>query len=281
MENKIGFIQGRLSPIIDGKIQAFPWEHWKEEFPLAQQSGLRLLEWTLDDDRLYQNPLLVADGQKEIRALCNKYEVSIPSLTGDCFMQAPFWKASPDKVDTLKRDFISIAEACSLVGIEMIVVPLVDNGRLDNQEQEDELIRFLEEQSKFFESKKLKVIFESDFTAKELARFIDRLSPSLFGINYDIGNSVALGYDSKEEFAAYGKRIVNVHVKDRLLGDTTVALGTGNADFDTVFSELAQINYDGNFILQTARATDENHASTLCAYRDMVVDWMNKDAIGK
>ena len=56
MENKIGFIQGRLSPIIDGKIQAFPWEHWKEEFPLAQQSGLRLLEWTLDDDRLYQNP---------------------------------------------------------------------------------------------------------------------------------------------------------------------------------------------------------------------------------
>ena len=29
--NKIGFMQGRLSPIYRNKIQSFPWMHWKQE----------------------------------------------------------------------------------------------------------------------------------------------------------------------------------------------------------------------------------------------------------
>ena len=28
---RIGFMQGRLSPQVDGKIQAFPWVHWRDE----------------------------------------------------------------------------------------------------------------------------------------------------------------------------------------------------------------------------------------------------------
>lgn len=45
-------MQGRLSPLVNGCIQAFPWSCWRDEFPLAQQHGFRLLEWTLDQDRL-------------------------------------------------------------------------------------------------------------------------------------------------------------------------------------------------------------------------------------
>ena len=32
----IGFMQGRLSKIVDNKIQSFPWESWEEEFRLAK-----------------------------------------------------------------------------------------------------------------------------------------------------------------------------------------------------------------------------------------------------
>ena len=272
-------MQGRLSPLVDGHIQAFPWSTWKDEFSIAEHNNLRLMEWTLDQERVYENPLLTEQGQAEIQNLCRRYGIGIPSLTGDCFMQAPFWKAGAAQGKELQDDFLAIAKACANVGISMIVVPLVDNGCLDTREQEDALVEFLQVKSPFFAANGLRVIFESDFAPDELARFIDRLAPDLFGINYDIGNSAALGFRPQEEFAAYGARIVNVHVKDRVLGGTTVPLGTGSADFDAVFSELSRIEYQGNFILQTARAGEGNHAGALRTYRDMTVQWMRKHHI--
>lgn len=272
--SKLGFMQGRLSPLVGGRIQAFPWEAWADEFEAAARCEIGMMEWTLDQDRLYENPLLTSRGQEQIRALCNRHAMSIPSLTGDCFMQAPFWKANGVTAAALQRDFLAVADACSQVGIEMVVVPLVDNGRLDTRNQEDILVEFLLAHVDFFKSHGVSVIFESDFAPAELARFISRLPADTFGINYDIGNSAALGYNVTEEFAAYGERIVNVHVKDRVLGGTTVPLGTGQAQFETVFAELARQEYTGKFILQTARATDGSHAQTLCRYRDMTLAWM-------
>jgi hexulose-6-phosphate isomerase len=271
-------MQGRLSPLINGRIQAFPWEFWKNEFPLAQQINIHLMEWTLDQERLYENPLLTEVGQAEIRALCQQHAVSIPSLTGDCFMQAPLWKAQGSERIALERDFVEIAKGCAAVGITMMVLPLVDNGRLENMAQEDDLVAFLESQLGFLVAHGLKVLFESDYVPQELARFIARLDSSLFGINYDIGNSAALGFNPQEEFIAYGPRIVNVHIKDRVLGGTTVPLGTGSANFDAVFAALAKVNYRGGFILQTARAVDGNHSSSLSTYRDMTVSWLKRYA---
>jgi len=273
-------MQGRLSRMADGKIQSFPWDCWREEFAVAEKIGLHLMEWTLDQSKLHENPLLTVTGQRDIKQLCQRHEIAISSLTGDCFMQAPFWKATNKELCiSLKNSFMAIANACQEIGITYVVVPLVDNGRIENQEQEDQLIQFLDDKAHLFASKGLKVIFESDFTPVELARFISFLDSSIFGINYDIGNSAALGFIPQEEFAAYGNRIMNVHVKDRMLGGTTVPLGTGNAKFDVVFKELRKINYAGNLILQTARAMDDDHASPLIRYRDMTIDWMTKHGL--
>jgi hexulose-6-phosphate isomerase len=276
--DRIGFMQGRFSPIIDGRIQSFPWPYWQDESHLAEQHGFQLMEWTLDQERLYNNPLLTEAGQSEIRDLCQRHKLVIPSLTGDCFMQAPLWKEQGDARTALEHDFREIAKGCVAVGISMIVVPLVDNGRLENIEQEDTLVAYLETLAEFLASNALKVVFESDFAPAELARFISRLDPALFGINYDIGNSAALGFNPAEEIAAYGARIVNVHVKDRILGGTTVPLGAGDADFEAVFAALAKAGYSGNYILQTARAADEDHAGTLSRYRDMTAEWLNRYA---
>jgi len=274
-KNTIGFMQGRLCDLVDGKIQAFPWRDWETEFPVAASIDFHLMEWTLDQDRLYGNPLMRKDGQLRIINLCKQYEVEVISLTGDCFMQAPFWKAEDQVKVDLKADFISICEACSNIGIKMVVVPLVDNGRIENMDQEDELVSFLSDQMDVLKKLGIKIIFESDFPPSNLQRFINRLPVGQFGINYDIGNSAALGFDPVEEFGAYGSRVMNVHVKDRILGGTTVPLTSGNADFKKVFAELANINYQGNYILQTARADDAGHAAVLARYRDMTIDWMH------
>ena len=193
-------------------------------------------------------------------------------------MQAPFWKAQGVQRESLQRDFRAVAEACAAVGISMMVVPLVDNGHIEDLEQEDVLVTFLQSQAGFLAEHDLQVVFESDFEPEELARFIGRLDPTLFGINYDIGNSAALGFNPADEFAAYGQRILNVHIKDRVLGGTTVPLGSGNADFETVFAALVRVGYSGTYILQTARAADGDHAAALCRYRDMAVDWLSSHA---
>jgi L-ribulose-5-phosphate 3-epimerase len=267
-------MQGRLSPQVDGKIQAFPWSCWAEEFPQAERAGLQLMEWTLDQHRLYENPLMTPAGQTQIRGLCARHRVAIPSLTGDCFMQEPFWKAAGTERARLERDFVAIAAACAAVGITFIVVPLVDNGRIETDAQRDALFEVLGRQRDMLRGHGLRIVFESDYEAQRLASFIAGLDPGLFGVNYDIGNSAALGYDAAAEIAAYGDRILNVHVKDRVLGGTTVPLGTGNADFGRVFASLGRLGYAGNYILQTARAAAGNHAEVLDRYRDMTERWI-------
>ena len=104
------------------------------------------MEWTLDYERLQENPLLTSEGQKEIIRLSSEYSVPIPSVTGDCFMQVPFWKALKTDREHLKGEFITVVKASSSVGIKIVVVPLVDNGRLETPEQEDELVQFLTSQ---------------------------------------------------------------------------------------------------------------------------------------
>jgi hexulose-6-phosphate isomerase len=275
MSDRIGFLQGRLSPPIEGRIQAFPWSCWRAEFPMGARNGFHLMEWTLDQHRLQDNPLLNPTGQAEIDALSRHHGLTIPSLTADCFMQAPFWKARGSERGARERDFLAVVRACAAGGLAMVVVPLVDNGRLESAEQEDTLVTFLQQQSGLLEDEGVQVVFESDYGPAELARFIGRLDPALFGINYDIGNSAALGFSPAEEIAAYGYRILGVHVKDRALGGNTVPLGSGAADFDAVFGALHQVGYTGHYMLQTARAADDDHVGVLCRYRNMTAEWLD------
>ena len=82
-----------------------------------------------------------------------------------------------------------------------------------------------------------------------------------------------------DEFNAYGKNIMNVHIKDRKYNGTTVPLGQGDANFDKVFKNLSKFSYQGNLILQTARALDDNHIEPLVKYRNMTKEWMNCFAV--
>lgn len=269
-------MQGRLSEVINGVIQEFPWASWRDEFAIASKIGIQTMEWTLDQKDLYSNPLMSDAGQQEILQLCEHWSISIPSLTGDCFMQQPFWKACGKNQKNLLVDFENILRACGALKLDLVVIPLVDNGSLENLNQENVLIQILEKYTPLIKAMNLMVAFESDFPPKELSRFIGRLEPSVFGINYDIGNSAALGFIPNEEFFHYGQRVSNVHVKDRPLGLTTVPLGLGAANFDSVFKNLSEHNYCGNYILQTARDSKGNHAQVIEKYLLQTKSWIER-----
>jgi hexulose-6-phosphate isomerase len=275
---RIGFMQGRLSALVDGNIQAFPWAEWRQEFPRAKALGLTQMEWTIDQDRLRENPLTTEAGQSEIVALARQNELRIPSLTGDCFMQAPFWKADGATHDALVADLDLLIAACSRIGIEFVVIPLVDNGKIERESESDTLKRVLIARREQLARQGVKIVFESDLPPRELARFMEAFPADVFGINYDSGNSASLGYDSTEEIAAYAPRILNVHIKDRIRGGTTVPLGTGNADLAKTIRLIERSGYKGQYILQTARAADGDHSGALARYRDMTVGWIEDAA---
>jgi L-ribulose-5-phosphate 3-epimerase len=271
---RIGFMQGRLSALVDGKIQAFPWSEWREEFPRAKALGLSRMEWTIDQDRLRENPLTTDAGRAEIGHLIRENGLRVPSLTGDCFMQAPFWKATGQAREALLADLDLVLASSAALGIEFVVIPLVDNGKIETADQTEALLAVLLERNASLSKQRVKIVFESDLPPAELADFIAKLPEENFGINYDIGNSAALGYDCGEEIAAYAPRILNVHVKDRLRGETTVALGTGAAELARAIGLIEKSGYSGQYILQTARATDDDHSTPLKRYRDMTVRWI-------
>ena len=239
------------------------------------------MEWTIDQERLRENPLTTEPGRSEILALSRENGVRIPSLTGDCFMQAPFWKVDADAREALRRRPRSGARLLRRIGIEFVVIPLVDNGKIENARADsDTLLRvLLARAASLCEARHVKIVFESDLPPAR-ARPVHREAypPTIFGINYDSGNSASLGYDCDEEIAAYAPRILNVHVKDRLRGGTTVPLGTGAADLAKTIRLIEQSGYTGQYILQTARAADGDHAGALARYRDMTVRWIEDAA---
>ncbi len=276
MNNKVGFMQGRLSDQVNNLIQAFPSQNWKQEFKTASEININLMEWTLDYDNLYENPIMTIEGRKEIKSLSEKYSILIPSITADCFMQKPFWKSKNNEMTFQQKVFKDVSHASSKLGIKYIIVPLVDNGSILNKAHENHLVNFLVKNKKLFENLNLQILFESDFTPKKLGEFIRKFPSHIFGINYDTGNSAAAGYDPSEEFYHYGTFIKNVHIKDRKKNGTTIALQEGDTDFDKVFINLKTISYKGNFILQTARDKDKNHAKAISTYRDLTKKFINK-----
>ena len=55
------------------------------------------------------------------------------------------------------------------------------------------------------------------------------------------------------ELDAYGERISDIHIKDRILNGGPVKLGDGCADFYKFFTKLKEFNYTGPFIMQAYR----------------------------
>ena len=262
--NKIGFMQGRLSPLVNNQIQTFPFDHWLDEFPLAQRLGMSCMEWTLDYPKLHQNPLLLAEYQRKILNISEQYNVKIPSITLDCCMQRPFWKAQNESIlKTLLDDFKLIINAANNIGANILVLPLVDNGSVETEKEYKLLKSSLLSLSGILTEKQIKIAFESDYFPSKLNNFIAHFDKTLFGINYDSGNSASLGFDPDKEFNQYGERIINIHIKDRKLYGSTVRLGLGNTNFNKVLKNINKINYQGNLILQTARSKNGEHFKEL------------------
>ena len=274
MMNRLGVMQGRLVEPSPRKIQEFPKKNWESEFPILRNLGIHLLEWTIDWQGIDDNPILNESEIPKILKLQIENELVIPSATLDCFMQFPCWHDDFSESSFLRYKIL--LENGRTLGLKYLVLPLVDASSINSDYKLESLFDFCKRITPHLISAEVQIVFESDYSSLDLLDFISKFDSRYFGVNYDIGNSASLGYSPKNEIESYGDWIKNVHVKDRELGGSTVPLGEGSADFETVFGTLASINYAGNFILQTARSSTGDHVGVIEKYRDMTLKWMDR-----
>jgi L-ribulose-5-phosphate 3-epimerase len=247
-------MQGRMVPPENGRFQSFPRERWRDEFALAAQAGLNAIEWIFDLYGEEVNPLTSDEGIAEVLALSQRAGIAVRSLCADYFMDKPFLRTSEAEQTQLIEKMEWLLARCKSLGISRIVIPFVDSSRIENREEEAQVISILRRILPAAEINGIELHLETSLGPQEFARLLNECPHPLVRANYDSGNSASLGYRVSEEFAAYGHCIGSVHIKDRKLGGGTVPLGTGNADLPTLFRELSAIHYSGDYVLQIARS---------------------------
>jgi len=253
MKNKIGVMQGRLLPKYQGRYQAHPKGYWKDEFEIAKKIGLDSIEFILDYNDVEQNPLLCPGGVDEIKAMIEKTGVSVTTLCADYFMEAPLHSLDIETYSRSQKIMTRVISNASELGITDIILPCVDKSSLNKQDAVERFVKRLSPIVQIAEKKKVNLSLETDLAPKPFVELLDCFDSSRVTVNYDIGNSAALGYDPVEELDAYGNIISDIHIKDRELGGGPVILGQGSADFNIFFNKLSELNYQGPFIMQAYR----------------------------
>ncbi|MGB8212848.1 MAG: sugar phosphate isomerase/epimerase family protein [Anaerolineales bacterium] len=251
---RIGMMQGRLLPPVDNTIFHFPRKDWAKEFELAARAQIDCIEWIYDVYGADVNPLATDEGIQRIKDLARQNNVQVLSLCANYFMENLLVRVNSSELEQHINALFWLLKQSQKIGIKRVILPFLDASRIETEAELKSVVNVLNRVVPVADQAGIDILLESSLEPLRLAAFLAEL-PSQVKINYDTGNSASLGYDPREEFKAYGPRIGSVHVKDRLRGDGTVPLGTGNADFKIISDGLKGISYAGDFVLEAARGT--------------------------
>jgi hexulose-6-phosphate isomerase len=265
MPHNYGIMQGRLAPPEDGRFQSFPRRSWREEFPRAREAGLDYIEWIHDEYGRTANPIFSQAGLAELNALKHQYGIATPALCGDWFMDFPLIRCTTEERAQREQHLHELIPIAARIGAHRIVLPFVDQSRITTEDEKQAVIDVLQRALPLAQSHHVELHLEADFNPTDFASFLARIEHPGLRVNWDSGNSSGLGYIASEEFAAYGRRIGSVHIKDRYKkpggGVETRPLGTGSANFDDVFKANRSIDYRGGVTLQVARGVENDEVN--------------------
>jgi L-ribulose-5-phosphate 3-epimerase len=268
----IGIMQGRLVPPTENRFQCFPRDRWQDEFALAASAKLDCIEWIYDLFGADVNPIATDAGVEAMKTLAKTHGIKVLSLCADYFMDFPLVRVSESELDKRLSSLEWLMHRCALVDINRIVLPFVDASAITNDDELESVIKTLTRATKFSEKTGIEMHLETSLNPERFRLLLSRLPHPMIKVNYDSGNSSSLGYAPRDEFNAYGSRIGSIHIKDRILGGSTVPLGTGDADFVALAECIKKVKYEGDIILQAARGVNQDEANLARHNRDFVLN---------
>lgn len=250
-------MQGRLSPQYGSHIQQFPYKTWKSEFFKAAELGLSSIEWVIDSSPLVtaRNPIFSDEKiETDILSTINDSGVDVSSVCIHFFVDYPLVRCENPTIFQRRSDFLEFAiRQAFKIGAKSVVLPFLDNSAILDENDLSNVIFSMNVAAKTYQNLGVKVLLETNLGPAETKDLIDKVDKDLVRINYDMGNSAALGHNCIDEILQYGDYIESVHVKDRIYDSGTVPLDTGSVDFVSTFDYLEQVGYEGPYILEAAR----------------------------
>jgi L-ribulose-5-phosphate 3-epimerase UlaE len=269
----MGVMQGRLLPKYQGHYQAHPVGYWHQEFPLAANLGLDCIEFILDYNNFKINPLMTTHGRQQIQFVSNQTGVRVLSICADYFMKSLLHSNDEQTTVQSTEVLVELLKIASELKIKDVVIPCVDQSSIQANNLRvrftEVLLSIIPEAERY----EVNLSLETDLDPSQFEKLLAVFNSSRVTVNYDIGNSAALGYNYKDELNAYGERISDIHIKDRELGRGSVTLGSGNADIPGFFEYLSHFNYQGPFIMQAYR-DDEG----ISVFKDQL-DWLKQNVL--
>ena len=251
---KIGIIQGRLSEPTEG-FQETP-ANWRKEFDLLKELELNHIEWIVTQNSFEHNPLFSQDlSDYPISSIC------ADNLVDERIANKEF----------LESNLAPLCEAALRNGIKNITIPILEDSNLTNYKKRD---RFLTEMQDFADRfKHLNFSFEVEGEMDVIADIV--YMRDNFYLTYDTGNMTTVGVDHDIYLHLFHEKINNIHLKDRTSDNETVEPTSGATDFGKIFEKLKEIEYNGIYTLQTARATSGDEPQTIKRHMNILKEIYN------
>lgn len=259
--NRIGIMQGRLSPAPLGRPQTFPWATWQREFRSAADCGFDGIEWLVTADDFDRNPLCTDEGVREVQELIAATGVRVMSVCADCFIAQPFVRVTGAERQLAVERLSQLIDRVALIGAQAVVVPVIENGAIRDQAEQAELVNALQVPLGQAKRQGVRIALESDLPAAVLHDLISGAGPGTLACCYDTGNAAAQGNDLVDEVRVLAPMLASVHVKDRRRQGPSVPLGEGDADLAGFFQALSASGYAGSLILETPVGSDPQAAA--------------------
>lgn len=257
----VGIMQGRLLPPIDGRLQAFPADRWRDEFPKAASAGLACIEWIYEKPEEARNPMGNADGIAAIRDCASRSDVDVRSVCADYYMTEHLIDGAGNPVPAHVEHLHWLIGQGAALGVAYIVLPFVDASALRGQRQVAGAIRVLREVGEVARARGVELHVECDLDPDAFRALLDDVGKPSVKANYDIGNSASLGYHPRDELPALAPHLGSIHVKDRKRRGGTQPLGRGDADLAEAFRQIRAAGFDRWLVLQVARDESVDHVT--------------------
>jgi hexulose-6-phosphate isomerase len=257
----IGVMQGRLSERPPGKLQAFPWRSYREEFTAAAKLAFDSLEWIFELDGFEANPLWTEAGRAEIRGLIQASGVRVDSICADYFMLRRLAGEPQDALAESRAVLCRLIAHANEIGASRILIPLLESSAVDTPELQREVVESLQLAAPVAELHGVTLGLELEIAGHAYAELVGRVASPSVRAYYDTGNSTARGFDIARDVEPLLESLHAVHIKDRVVGGSSQPLGEGAANFRGFFEVLARAGFRGGFVLQHYFDTDPLEAA--------------------
>ena len=247
--NPIGIMQGRFTSKGGFLPQQFPWTAWEKEFEISRRADIQCVEWMFNYENSGENPLMTDSGRRKLSGIIRDTGVNVQSVCANYFMKRGCFRGA-DGMEVAK----CLLFAMRMSQIHVLILPLFEDNEPQNETEYGLLKQALQKICIYANQCGVQIGIETNWN---LAQINDLLGISdTLGVCYDLGNAAGLGKGIANEITSLKNRIVDVHIKDKPVGGSSVMLGEGAVDFDSSFKALDAAQYTGPYILETYYNTD-------------------------